>query len=234
MNSFAILTQFLRDRHKFLESIHKAHRLEKTIISLLVASSSFFALYGAIIGSFSGPLQVVASAIKLPALYLITLAVCLPNLYFLDTIAGSRRRFEQYLALLLTTMALIGLLLFGFAPVTLFFRLSINDYKFFKLLNVAIFAFTGLLGVGFFYRGLQFLDRLDSSSSDSSNAELSKIRIGIIRAWLVLYALVGCQLGWILRPFFGAPGQPFQLFRELESNFYLHLFKVIAEAFGLG
>ena len=36
----------------------------------------------------------------------------------------------------------------------------------------------------------------------------------------MLYGLVGSQLGWTLRPFFGSPGQPFELFREVEGNFY--------------
>jgi hypothetical protein len=41
-------------------------------------------------------------------------------------------------------------------------------------------------------------------------------------------------MGWTLRPFFGDAEQPFQLFRKLESNFYLHIWQIIAEALGLG
>jgi hypothetical protein len=215
---------FLRDRQKFLEEISKGIRLENKIVALLISSSAFFALYGAIIGSFSGGLQMVASAIKLPALYLITLAICLPTLYFFDVITGSRRSFGQYLALLLASMSIIGVMLFSFAPIILFFRLSINDYRFFQLLNVVIFTITGLVGINVFYRSLIYINEQDSESP--------KNRTAMIRGWLVLYGFVGSQLGWTLRPFFGTPDKPFQLFRNLESNFYFHIWHVITSAIG--
>ncbi|MBD1897885.1 actin-binding WH2 domain-containing protein [Coleofasciculus sp. FACHB-129] len=224
MNHFAILMHFLRDRQKFLEEISKGIRLENKIVSLLISSSAFFALYGAIIGSFSGGLQMVASAIKLPALYLITLAICLPTLYFFDVITGSKRSFGQYLALLLASMSIIGVMLFSFAPIILFFRLSINDYRFFQLLNVLVFTITGLIGINGFYRGMIFINDQDSDNP--------KKRTGMIRGWLVLYGFVGSQLGWTLRPFFGTPDKPFELFRNIESNFYFHIWHVISSALG--
>ncbi|MDX2214370.1 MAG: hypothetical protein SFY66_13855 [Oculatellaceae cyanobacterium bins.114] len=226
MNHFAILMGFLRDRQLFLEEVYKGVRLEHKIISLLICSSGFIALYGAIIGSSSGWLQMLASAIKLPALYLITLLICLPTLYFFDVISGSRRTFGQYLALLLASTAAISILLFAFAPVTLFFRLSINDYLFFKLLNVAIFATTGLIGINFFYQGMAYIASQDHEVDDNPH------RVSIMKAWLVLYGFVGSQLGWTLRPFFGAPGEPVSLFREQNSNFYLHMLKTIADVLG--
>lgn len=225
MNHFTILMHLLRDRQNFLEEVSKGIRLEKKIVSLLIISSLFFALYGAIIGSTTVPMQIFASAFKLPALYLITMAICLPTLYFSEAISGSKRTFGQYLALLLASMALIGVMLFSFAPITLFFRLSIDDYQFFKLLNVAVFTITGLIGVNNFYQSTKILNDKDSESA--------KNRPNLIQYWLVLYGFVGSQLGWILRPFFGSPERPFELFRKLESNFYVHIWQVITGALGL-
>ena len=133
--SFAVIMQLLRDRNLFIEEIDRGKNLDRKILSLLVCSSLFFALYGAIIGSIHGWLQMFSSAFKLPALYLITLLICLPTLYFLDIIFGSKKTFSQYVTLLLASMSLISVMLFGFAPVSLFFRLSINDYSFFQLLK---------------------------------------------------------------------------------------------------
>lgn len=132
---------------------------------------------------------------------------------------GSKRTFEQYLTLLMTAMAMISVLLFGFAPVSLFFLLSSTNYNFFLVLNVAIMAITGFLGVSFIYQGMHFLSEQDAEGKD--------IRLNILRFWLGLYAFVGSQLGWTLRPFFGAPGQAFQLFRNRESNFYMSLWQSI-------
>jgi len=207
---------FLRDREKFLEDIYKEVRLEKKIVSLLLCSSVFFAIYGAIIGSSSGLLQIVASAIKLPALYLITVIICLPALYFFEVILGANRSFGQYLTLLLASMAMVSVMLLGFAPISLFF----------KLLNVVIFTITGIIGVSFFYRGMLFFNNQDS--------EKTKGRTDVIKAWLILYGFVGSQMGWTLRPFFGDHGQQFHLFRNLESNFYFHIFEVVTKSLGLG
>ena len=33
-------------------------------------------------------------------------------------------------------------------------------------------------------------------------------------AWLVMYAFVGMQMGWVLRPFLGSPGLPTTFFRQ--------------------
>lgn len=226
MNHFSILMYFLRDRQKFLEEISEGKRLENKIVALLVSSSALFAIYGAIAGSFSGWLQMFSSAFKLPALYLITLVICLPTLYFFDIIAGSKRSCGQYVALLLASMSVISIMLLSFAPITLFFRLSIKDYEFFKLLNVVVFGVTGLIGIHSFYRSLIFIH-----NSDSINL---KKRLAVIKAWLVLYGFVGSQLGWTLRPFFGTPNEQFQIFRpHLESNFYLHIWKIITQSLGL-
>lgn len=43
----------------------------------------------------------------------------------------------------------------------------------------------------------------------------------VFSAWTLIYAVVGAQMGWILRPFIGAPSQPFQWFRHRESNFFV-------------
>jgi hypothetical protein len=220
------MMSFLRDRQKFLEEVYKEVKLDHKIVSLLICSSVFFALYGAIVGSSSAGWQILTSAIKLPALYLITLIICLPALFFFEIILGSNRSFAQYLTLLLASMSIISVMLLGFAPITLFFRLSINEYQFFKLLNVAIFTITGLVGVNFFYKGMLFFNNQESKPTNQNTT--------LIKAWLFLYGFVGSQLGWTLRPFFGDPDQPFQLFRKLESNFYIHILQAIGKAIGLG
>ncbi len=47
---------------------------------------------------------------------------------------------------------------------------------------------------------------------------------------LLLYAFVGTQLGWTLRPFFGAPNQPFELFRKGRTgNFYENIIQTISK-----
>ncbi|MBE9112996.1 hypothetical protein IQ273_26780 [Nodosilinea sp. LEGE 07298] len=87
------------------------------------------------------------------------------------------------------------------------------------LLNVAIFGLTGFIGVRLFYSGIR--------SVMDFTIDTPKIRNRLLLFWLVLYGLVGSQLGWTLRPFFGSPGQPFELFREVEGNFYAQVINSI-------
>lgn len=224
MNHFASLMSFLRDRKAFLSEVEKEIGLDRKIVSFLVCSASFLALYGLVVGASSHWLQAISSAIKLPGLYLITLLVCLPSLYIFEVVTGSTRNFRQYLVLLLATTSVISVMLLAFVPVVLFFLLSVNDYNFFKLLNVAIFTLTGVIGVQFFYQSMKSLHSQDAEKSRN---------LKVVQAWLFLYGFVGSQLGWSLRPFFGTPGKDFALFRPLESNFYVHIWKTLTHALGL-
>ena len=211
INYFSTVISLLRDRQEFLTEIHQGVKLPSKISSLMISSFCFFAVYGAIIGAFHSPLQIISSAIKLPALYLITLLVCLPTLYIFNVLFGSKQTLAQHFTFLLTAVSVISLLLCGFAPVSLFFLITVNDYHFFLLLNVAIFALTGILGVSFLYQVMKPI-------ADSDTEQGIKVRTNILRFWLVLYGFVGSQLGWTLRPFFGNPGA-FELFRPREGSF---------------
>jgi len=143
---FSVVMYLLRERQQFLEDILEGVKLKSKIFGLLIAITVFFAIYGAILGASSTWMQCLVSAIKLPALYLLTLIICFPTLYFFNVKYCSKRSFEQYLTLLMTAMAMISVLLFGFAPVSLFFLISSSNYNFYLLLNVAIMAVTGFLG----------------------------------------------------------------------------------------
>ncbi|MDJ1177102.1 hypothetical protein [Roseofilum capinflatum] len=217
MNYFAIVMQMLRERNSFMEEIYQGIKIKSKITGLFISSSIFFAFYGLIMGAYGHWYQSLVSAIKLPALYLLTLIICFPTLYLFNVLFGSKCNAEQYLCLLMSAMGLISILLCGFAPITVFFLLSIPDYHFYLLLNVVIMGITGLFGIQFFYEGMKQLMKIDDIGYE--------IRHKILLGWLFLYGIIGSQLSWTLRPFMGTPGEPFQLFRPLESNFYSAVFK---------
>lgn len=51
--------------------------------------------------------------------------------------------------------------------------------------------------------------------------------------WLVLYAFVGVQVGWTLRPFIGSPNQPTSFIRsEPLTNAYVEVFGILKKALG--
>ncbi len=222
MNFLSVFIELLKDRKTFLSEIHSQTQLKTKISALLICSFVCFALYGAIIGAFSSPQQAVSSAIKLPALYLITLTICIPALYIFNVLFGSTKTLAQHFTYVLSSASVIALLLCGFAPITLFFLITIipnKDYSFFLLLNVAIFALTGVFGVSFLYQAM----RPDASEADGN----VYLRSNILRLWLLLYGVVGSQLGWILRPFFSSPAEPFEVFRPRNGNFWTGVWNAI-------
>jgi uncharacterized membrane protein len=222
---FSVLISLLRDRQGFLEEIRQGMGLQSKTTSLFVSSSIFFAIYGGIIGASHSWAQALSSAIKLPAFYLLTLIICFPTLFFFNVLFGSRSSIQQHFVVLLTAVSVISVLLFSLAPVTLFFMITApNSYQFFKLLNVLVFGITGAFGVKFLYEGMQLLSQQDEVGK--------RTRTTILRSWLFLYAFVGMQLGWFLRPFFGAPGSNFELFRAVQGNFYLDIVAAMSEILG--
>lgn len=224
---FSVIVGLLQDRQAFLEEVFAGVNLSQKISALLIASGVCFAVYGAIIGASASPQQAAASAVKLPILYLLTMLICFPTLFLFNVFFGAIQSFRQQFTLLLTAVAVISVLLVGFAPVTLFFLITAHNYQFFKLLNVGIFTITGVIGVTFFYQAMQRM-----AGDEAASAPGQAFRTRILRFWLVLYAFVGSQLGWTLRPFFGAPGSPFELFRNIQGNFYVDIGKALAEIFG--
>lgn len=214
----------LRNRFRFFAEIRDGVGVAHKIQAMLLWSFVALALFGAVIGSKHSLFQALASAFKLPLLFLITLVVCLPALYFFFTIFESSLNLTQHFALALSAVTMTSVVLMALTPVMLFFMITTNSYQFFKLLNVAMFGVAGVVGLFQLTQGVWLL-----SANDRRGLRL---RQNLLRLWLVLFAFVGSQLAWTLRPFFGAPDTPFELFRGLGGNFYTDIFASLGEVFG--
>lgn len=218
------LISILQYRERFLNEIADGIDLKRKLMELNLIGAASFAVYGAIIGSQHSFLQALSSCLKLPILFLLTTVICMPTLFIFSSFLGSKRSILQTFVLLATGMAIIGVALVGFAPITLFFIVTTQSYQFFKLLNVAFFVVSGLLGVLFF-------NRMYVQLSEDGDATKRSRRI-FLRFWLLLFAFVGTQLAWTLRPFLGAPDLPFEFIREIGGNFYTDVFRSLGHLFG--
>lgn len=221
-----IVESILRDRVDFFAEISEKVNLHRKNLAMLTSSVSFLGLYGAVMGISHSVEQAVSSLVKLPFLFIVTLLICTPSLYFFNLLFGSRRTLAQTIALVLTAMTTTAVLLLSFAPVTLFFLLTTSEYTFFKLLNVAFFAVSGLMGVLFLRQGMVAMSEVDK-------ADGRKARRLIFMVWVLLYGFVGSQMAWTLSPFVGDPRQPFILFRQVGGNFYADVLSSIGTLLGL-
>lgn len=222
-NELAVVETILRNRHYFFTEIKEGIDLSEKMRSMLISSMTFLALYGAVLGSTHSLWQTLSSAVKLPVLFLATLFICAPTLYFFNVLFGSDQSLTQNITLILTAVTVTAVLLLSFAPITLFFLLTTSQYQFFKLLNVAVFSISGLMGVMFLSHGMKVVTEGEPGA---------KGRKWVIWLWILLYAFVGSQLAWTIRPFIGAPSIEFELFRQLGGNFYTNIFASLGELLG--
>ena len=223
MRDLGVVETILRNRIHFFQEIRDGVRLGEKMRAMLISSLVFMALYGAVMGSTHSLWQALSSAAKLPVLFPATLFICAPTLYFFNVLFGSTQSLTQNVALILTAITVTAVLLLSFTPIILFFLLTTSQYQFFKLLNVAIFAISGVTGVVFLSQGMQIV---------AAGAEGDSARRNVLRLWMLLYAFVGSQLAWTIRPFIGAPSIDFELFRQLGGNFYTNILASLGEIFG--
>lgn len=255
-----------------------------TLIAILLAM-----FYGLCMGSYSllkevpaelegssGPiLQLLASMIKTPALFLLTLLVTLPSLYVANALIGSRLTLLGMARLLVASIAVNVAVLASLGTIVLFFSLTTKSYPFILLLNVTAFTVAGILGLKFL---LQTLHRVTVAGESGNKSQVTQAEEGpevdgdevdeaaekqqqddsvelpqwspegepsaldmpagqvlglhtrlVFRCWIVLFSLVGAQMGWVLRPFVGSPGVAFSFFRERGSNFFAAVFSALQQ-----
>src|SRR5512136_1782362 len=121
MKDLAVIETILRNRYHFFIEIRDGIGLREKMRAMLISSVIFFALYGAVLGSTHSLWQALSSAVKLPILFLATLVVCSPTLYFFNVLFGSNQSLTQNVALILTAITVTSVLLLSFTPVVFFF-----------------------------------------------------------------------------------------------------------------
>jgi hypothetical protein len=206
------LALILRDREQFFAEVVEGDRLPLKLVQALCTLIALCALYGAAAGAYAGAAQAISAAVKLPVLFLGTLAICFPGFFVIQVLVGSRLRLPQVLALVLGALSLSAILLAAVVPVTAFFLLTGANYYFLTLLHVLIVLGAGLVGMAVLHEGLEF--------ACEKRGVYPKKAMTIMKLWAVLFAFVGIQMAWNLQPFVGDRGKPFQLFRHNEGNFY--------------
>lgn len=211
--AFLIVETILRDRNYFFTAIRDREDLWPKIGAMFVSSITFFAIYGFVMGASHSLLQAVVSIVKLPVLFIVTLLICTPSLYFFNLLFGARQTLSQNVSLILTAITTTSVLLLSFAPITFFFLITSSQYEFYKLLNVTVFAISSALGVSFLRKGM-------IATTDPHNLQGIQTRRFILFLWILLYAFVGSQMAWTLSPFMGDPKQPFLWIQSPGGNFY--------------
>jgi len=204
--------------------------------SIALQSLMLGAIYGLCMGLFAimnrgweGVLQMLAAALKVPLLFLLTLLVAFPSLYVFSALLRSQLRARAILRIIMAAIAVNLATLASLGPIVAFFTLSTRSYPFMVLLNVLMFTIAGFIGLGFLLRTLRrtFAPQVNETSDGKTTAGIRSS--WLFKIWLVIFAVVGAQMGWILRPFVGHPDMPFTIFRERWSNFFAAVISMLVD-----
>ncbi len=186
----------------------------------------FGLMYGAVMGSFGGVfgprfLQVLYSALKVPLLLMATFALSLPSFFVVNTLFGLRDDWSGAIRALVATQAGLTIILSAFAPFTVLWYSSCANYRAAILFNAAMFGAASIVA-----------QRLLRRFYAPLIARNRRHRL-MLQGWLVIYAFVGIQMGWVLRPFIGSPDSPTQFFREgAWGNAYVKLAEIVMGLIG--
>ncbi len=166
--------------------------------------------------------QMIFSAIKVPLLIVVTLGIAIPSFFVINTLLGLRDDFRSSIRAIVSAQSGLSIILLSLLPLTVFSYISLSyhedSYQLAVLFNAVMF---GLASVS-----AQLLLRRNYRVLIARN----KRHQLMIRFWIVIYAFVGIQAAYVLRPFIGSPGEPTTFFRkESFRNAYIKVWTMMTD-----
>ncbi len=200
-NSIAAFEAVLRQPRRIIYRLSQADAGD-LIGRLILVAVTFNLLYGLVVGSFSGGVQWWAAPVKITGGLVVTALICLPSLYILACLGGSRATLREIAGLVAGLVALMSILLIGFAPVAWVFSQSTESVATMGMLHI-LFA---LIAVAF---GLRLVETGLASFGGNATAGL--------RVWTLVFLFVLMQMTTALRPLVGTA----DTFLPTEKKFFL-------------
>ncbi len=205
--TLGLIDQLLRDRDAMLARIAAGRDLATITRTMVATIAIAMAIVGAALGSYRGGVQIGYAAIKLPLVLLGTAALSAPALTAIGASLGRRGRLTADLALVITALAFGAMLLAACTPLILLGRAMELSYHHMVLGTVAMFTLAGIASLRMIIHAL--------------GIESGPGRGSAIVGLCVVFALVGGQLSWALRPYLVRPRtEDVPFVREVEGSLF--------------
>ena len=186
------------------------------------------AAYGAVLAAWRSPLMAAYVAVKLPVVFVATSLVVSAFCWAAGLLCRAGLRYREVLGAVFSAMAVAGLILLALSPVVLYFVFSgapdagtREEMRFahatMMMVHILVLACAGATGNLVLCRALR--RRVPPACRLAP----------MVALWIASFAVVGCQLGWIMRPLVGSPNIAVEFLRSdaLDSNFLESLFRQI-------
>ena len=186
------------------------------------------AAYGAVLAAWRSPLMAAYVAVKLPVVFVATTLVVSAFCWAAGLLCRAGLRYREVLGAVFSAMAVAGSILLALSPVVLYFVFSgapdagtREEMRFahatMMMVHILVLACAGATGNLVLCRALR--RRVPPACR----------LVPMVALWIASFAVVGCQLGWIMRPLVGSPNIAVEFLRSdaLDSNFLESLFRQI-------
>ena len=186
------------------------------------------AAYGAVLAAWRSPLMAAYVAVKLPVVFVATTLVVSAFCWAAGLLCRAGLRYREVLGAVFSAMAVAGSILLALSPVVLYFVFSgapdagtREEMRFahatMMMVHILVLACAGATGNLVLCRALR--------RRVPPTCRLAPM----VALWIASFAVVGCQLGWIMRPLVGSPNIAVEFLRSdaLDSNFLESLFRQI-------
>jgi hypothetical protein len=161
------------------------------------------AAYGVVVGLFPGGMQIAVVPAKLAGSLLLAAIICWPSLYILLCLSGAKQSARDVIGLLAASLALLVVLMAGFAPVAWIFTQSTHSADFMGGLHLLLWMVSCLFA----------LRRLSAWLTELNGKAMQALPI-----WCFIFILVCMQMTTTLRPLMG----PFSGWNLEPRDFFLH------------
>lgn len=161
------------------------------------------AAYGVVVGLFPGGLQIAVVPVKLAGSLLVAAVICWPSLYILLSLSGAKQSARDVTGLLAASLALLVVLMAGFAPVAWIFTQSTHSADFMGGLHLLLWLVSCVFA----------LRRLGAWLTELNGKVMQALPI-----WCFIFILVCMQMTTTLRPLMG----PFIGWDLAPRDFFLH------------
>ncbi len=210
----ALLSRVVREPRAVLDDDLPRLGLAGLVPRLLGITAACAAVTGAAVGAFHGGWQVPFAAIKLPFVFIVPTLVIVPAARALASLYGLPLDGPRAVVGALVVTARVAVFALALAPV-LVTASDVTVYRQMALLVVACLALAGLTGLG-------ALGALVPVATESWRRRL--VLFGVA----CLFATVGGQTGWMLRPFVLHRGLPVAFLEKPRSDIFTEVERRVA------